>query len=108
MLMRLAIGTLLIVGLSLGIFKLLMSPPSNELGLMALFLGITAAVSGLIGYIAYRLGWIDISPTLRWTLLGTTGLPVGLVAVSVITAAVVLVSGVFYFRRMERTFADVV
>ena len=45
---------------------------------------------------------------LRWTLLGTTGLPVGLVAVSVITAAVVLVSGVFYFRRMERTFADVV
>jgi lipopolysaccharide transport system permease protein len=45
---------------------------------------------------------------LRWTLLGTSGLPAGLVAVSVITAIVVLGSGVFYFRRMERTFADIV
>jgi signal transduction histidine kinase len=67
---RLAIGILLIIAISLGFFKFLMSPPSNELALMALFLGITAAVSALIGYIAYRFGWIDLSPTLRWTLLG--------------------------------------
>lgn len=42
----------------------------SELGLMALFLGITALVSTLAGYVAYRFGWINLSPTLRWTLLG--------------------------------------
>jgi len=67
---RLVIGILLIVVLSLGIFFLVMLPPMKELGLMALYLGITALVSALIGYIAYRLGWINFSPTLRWTLLG--------------------------------------
>ncbi len=66
---RLAIGILLIVLVSLGIFKLLMSPPFNELALMALFLSITAFVSALAGYAAYRFGWINLSPTLRWTLL---------------------------------------
>jgi signal transduction histidine kinase len=67
---RLILGILLILALSLGIFKLLMSPPSDELALMALFLGITAFVSALAGYAAYRFGWINLSPTLRWTLLG--------------------------------------
>ncbi|HSB02770.1 MAG TPA: HAMP domain-containing sensor histidine kinase [Anaerolineales bacterium] len=70
MLARLAFGILLIVAISLAFFALLMSPPSNELALMALFLGITALTSALVGYIAYRFGWIDLSPTLRWTLLG--------------------------------------
>jgi len=67
---RLAFGVLFTVAISLAFFKLLMSPPSNELGLMALFLGITAFASALVGYIAYRLGWVNLSPTLRWTLLG--------------------------------------
>ena len=67
---RLAIGILLIVLISLGIFYLLMSPPSGELALMALFLSITAFISALAGYAAYRFGWIRLSPTLRWTLLG--------------------------------------
>src|SRR5215208_979161 len=67
---RLVFGILFIVAISLGIFTLLMSPPSEELALMALFLGITAFVSALAGYAAYRFGWINLSPTLRWTLLG--------------------------------------
>jgi signal transduction histidine kinase len=70
MLARLVLGVLLIVAVSLVFFKLLMSPPTNELGLMALFLGITAFASALVGYAAYRLGWVSVSPTLRWTLLG--------------------------------------
>jgi signal transduction histidine kinase len=70
MLARLALGTLFIVAISLAFFKLLMTPPSSELGLMALFLGVTAFVSALVGYIAYRMGWVNLSPTLRWTLLG--------------------------------------
>jgi signal transduction histidine kinase len=72
--LRLVLGIVLIVVISLGIFTLLMSPPSSELALMALFLGITACVSALAGYAGYRLGWINLSPTLRWTLLGGYGL----------------------------------
>lgn len=67
---RLVLGILLILAISLGIFKLLMSPPLAELAWMALFLGITALVSALAGYASYRFGWINLSPTLRWTLLG--------------------------------------
>src|SRR6266540_2730986 len=69
MLTRFTLGILLTVLLSLAFFNVLMSPPSNELGLMALFLGITAFASALVGYGAYRFGWINLSPTLRWTLL---------------------------------------
>jgi lipopolysaccharide transport system permease protein len=44
----------------------------------------------------------------RWALLGTNTAPGLMVAVSAITAIVVLVAGAFYFRRVERTFADLV
>ncbi len=67
---RFAVGVGLIITISLGIFYLLMQPPISDLTLMAVFLSITAALSGFAGYIAYRLGWIERSPTIRWTLLG--------------------------------------
>ena len=67
---RLVMGMLLILAFSLGFFALLMLPPLKDLALMALYLGITALISALVGYLAYRLGWINFSPTLRWTLLG--------------------------------------
>lgn len=44
----------------------------------------------------------------RWALLGTGSLPGGVVLASVSVTAALLASGAFYFRRMERTFADVV
>ena len=44
----------------------------------------------------------------RWALLGRTDIPFSLVGVSVIVIATVFVSGLFYFRRMERSFADVI
>ncbi len=44
----------------------------------------------------------------RWALLGTPTGPDASMAVSVAVALVVLVSGLFFFRRMERMFADVV
>jgi len=67
---RYALGVLGIVALSLLIFNLLMRPPFSDFGLMALFLSITALVSGMVGYGSYRLGWMQRSPTIRWTLLG--------------------------------------
>lgn len=44
----------------------------------------------------------------RWALLGDARPPGPLLLVSVATVVAVLVSGAFYFRRMETTFADVV
>lgn len=44
----------------------------------------------------------------RWALLGTNSAPGPIVAVSSVTAIIVLIGGAFYFRRMEKTFADVV
>jgi signal transduction histidine kinase len=67
---RYILGILLIVAVSLGVFYLLMAPPLKDLRLMAMFLGITALVSALVGYGAYKLGWLNLSPTMRWSLLG--------------------------------------
>lgn len=44
----------------------------------------------------------------RWALLGTDTQPGYMVLVSSIIAVLLLITGAFYFRRMERTFADTV
>jgi lipopolysaccharide transport system permease protein len=44
----------------------------------------------------------------RWALLGTNTAPGAMIAVSSVAALVILISGAYYFRRMEKTFADVV
>jgi len=44
----------------------------------------------------------------RWALLGTRTAPGPIIAVSSVAALIVLLGGAFYFRRMEKTFADVV
>jgi signal transduction histidine kinase len=67
---RFVLGVALIVAISLGVFKLLMSPGLKEVALMAGFLAVTALVSALAGYGFYRLGWLERSPTIRWSLLG--------------------------------------
>ena len=44
----------------------------------------------------------------RWALLGQTS-PVGeLIVVSSLAVALLLLGGIYYFRRMERTFSDLV
>lgn len=44
----------------------------------------------------------------RWALLGTDTAPGPMIIVSSLAAVAILVSGTFYFRRLEKTFADVV
>jgi lipopolysaccharide transport system permease protein len=44
----------------------------------------------------------------RWALLGKASAPGPMLAVSVLVVAIVLIGGLFYYRRMEKTFADVV
>ncbi len=63
-------GVALTLALALWIFYLLMRPPMSDMGAMTSFLMITAVISVAAGYGAFRLGWINRSPRVSWTLLG--------------------------------------
>jgi len=58
--------------------------------------------------------WLGLNPMasvaegFRWAVLGKAAPPVGMLLLSVGVVAALLISGAFVFRRMERTFADVV
>lgn len=49
---------------------------------------------------------VGVVEGIRWALLGTSPAPGLLLLVSGLTAITALVSGAFYFRRMEKSFAD--
>jgi lipopolysaccharide transport system permease protein len=51
---------------------------------------------------------VGIIDALRWALFGSDPAPLGALALSLATATVLLVAGVYYFRRTEQTFADVI
>jgi len=44
----------------------------------------------------------------RWVLLGSTSVSGPMIAISAVVSLLALISGALYFRRMERSFADVV
>ncbi len=58
--------------------------------------------------------WYGLNPMatvvegFRWSILGTGGPTEGMLLTSVVVTVVVFVSGLFYFRRMEETFAEIV
>ncbi|MCC7359381.1 MAG: ABC transporter permease [Anaerolineales bacterium] len=58
--------------------------------------------------------WLGLNPLasvaqgFRWAVLGTAAPPAGMLLLSAAVTAALLISGLFVFRRMERTFADVV
>jgi lipopolysaccharide transport system permease protein len=51
---------------------------------------------------------VGVVEAFRWALLGAPTTPGAMVGVSALVALGLLVSGAYYFRRMERTFADIV
>jgi lipopolysaccharide transport system permease protein len=62
-----------------------------------------------LGQIAYGLNpMAGVVQGFRWAILGVGEPSSGLLAVSAIVSLVLLISGLFYFRRTERTFADLV
>jgi lipopolysaccharide transport system permease protein len=65
-------------------------------------------VTGRVMRIVYGLNpMAGVIQSFRWTIMG--GDPPGeLFVVSIIAVLVLFVSGLFYFRRMERTFADTI
>ncbi len=78
---------------ALAVFILLMHPPMNDFGLMALFLSITSVISIGAGYGGYRLGWMRHSPRMSWTLLGSYALSSALTFLNVwVTARLMFAS----------------
>jgi signal transduction histidine kinase len=100
--LRYLLGVLLIVAVSLGVFKLLMAPARAELSFMGTFLAVTAIVSSIAGYAAYRLGWLTLSPTIRWTLLA------GYALSSLLTFFIVWFSASLMFASQHDLFLSVV
>lgn len=66
-----ATGIFAILLLSLVFFYWLLRPPMSDLEQMVQFLSFTAAISVLVGFGVYRLGWLERAPSLRWALAGT-------------------------------------
>jgi lipopolysaccharide transport system permease protein len=51
---------------------------------------------------------VGVVEGVRWALLGTHTAPGPMIAASAVAATLLLVGGAYYFRRMERAFADIV
>ncbi len=98
-LLLLALGTALGVGMWLSATPVIypssrVIPHLEKLGLPGWLLGLNPMAGVVEGF--------------RWALLGTQSTPGPIILVSSLVALTLLVSGTFYFRRMEKTFADVV
>lgn len=66
------------------------------------------ADAGLPGWLYGLNPMVGVVEGFRWALFGRVPFPAGVVAASSVVASLLVVSGTFYFRRMERVFADVV
>ena len=51
---------------------------------------------------------VGVAEGFRWALLGLDTRPGAMILMSALVSATIFVGGLFYFRRMEKTFADVV
>jgi lipopolysaccharide transport system permease protein len=66
------------------------------------------ADAGLPGWLYGLNPMVGVVEGFRWALFGRIPFPAGVVLASSVVAALLVMSGAFYFRRMERAFADVV
>lgn len=115
----LALVTALGVGLWLSALNVLyrdvgyILPVLTQLLLFISPVGYSSSSVGAQWQVLYALNpMVGVIESFRWAVLGTVpseglSLPI-LVAISASVALVILVSGLFYFRRMERSFADMV
>jgi signal transduction histidine kinase len=79
-----------------------MNPQANEIILMAEFLSITAVISGIVAFGTYRMGWLNRSPTIFWTLIG------GYVLASILTFINVwVIARLMFFSQHDLQLATV-
>jgi signal transduction histidine kinase len=92
----------LTVALTLLIFWMIMQPPLQDFQGMTLFLSATAVISLLLSVGAYQWGWLQRSPSLRWTLL------TGYVLSSLLTFVNVWVTArLMFINRHDLTLATI-
>ncbi len=70
-LFRFVTFTILILLIVLAIFYFVMQPQLADLREIAFFLSITTVITLLASQLAYKSGWINRAPSLRWSLFGT-------------------------------------
>ena len=111
----LAILTALAVGLWLSALNVLYRDVRYTVGFLTqiwLFLSPVAYPSSLVPArwrLLYGLNpMAGVVEGFRWALIGKTPAPGAMLAVSVLVVVLLLVGGLFYFRRMENSFADVI
>jgi len=67
---RFVVSVLLPLGVGLGLFYITMNPAWGEFGAMTGLMTLTTAISLALAFVAYRLGWLNRSPRLQWSLMG--------------------------------------
>src|SRR5512136_1206134 len=66
---RFVASVLLPLAIGLGLFYLTMNPPLSDFSAMLGLMTLTTLLSLVLAFVAYRLGWINRSPRLHWSLL---------------------------------------
>jgi len=59
---------------ALALFYILMRPTMHDLRVMIGLMSITAFLSTVVAFAAYRLGWLNFAPNIRWSLMGAYAL----------------------------------
>ena len=75
---RYALGILVSVAIALAVGYALLRPPMPDLVQLTLLLSATAALSFLVGAVAYRWRWVDRTPRLSYAVLGSSVLATAL------------------------------
>lgn len=66
---RFVMSVLLPLAVGLGLFYLTMNPPMSDFSVMMELMLLTTALSLVVAFAAYRLGWFNRLPRLQWSLL---------------------------------------
>jgi len=80
---RFVVSILLPLAVGLGLFYLTMNPPMSDFSAMSGLMTLTTLLSLVLAFTAYRLGWINRSPRLHWSLMSVYVLAGVLVFVNV-------------------------
>jgi lipopolysaccharide transport system permease protein len=68
----------------------------------------TNGLKDVVGFVYGLNPMVGVVDGFRWVLLGRGTPPNPIIFVSAVAAVVILITGALYFRRMEKTFADIV
>ncbi len=99
---RVIVSVLLPLAIGLGLFYLTMNPAWSEFSAMIGLMTLTTALSLVVAFAAYRLGWIHRLPRLHWSLLA-----VYLVAGGVVFINVWIIARMMFATNHDLTLATI-